>query len=114
MPVKTLIEVFVVLQMGAAEAPERVRARFEVVAALPPRLLVVQMFSSDLAALQKFDGVAAVSSKLSELDVKPALSETERLFVAGWMARGVKAGTRPGEGKEWDAPEFTPPDGPRR
>lgn len=113
-----MIEMFVVLQMVAGavagDAADRVRARFEVAAALPPRLLVVRLAADDLAALQGLGGIAAVAAEPVGLNVTPPLSEAERLFAAGWAARGVKSGPRAGDGQAWDAPGFEPPDGPRR
>lgn len=100
----------VVLHMKAGDAANRVRARFEVAAALPPRLLVVRLAADDLVALQEIDGVAVVTANPVELDVTPPLSDTERLFAAGWAARGVKSGPRAGDGLAWDAPGFEPPD----
>ncbi|MBW4659775.1 MAG: hypothetical protein KME15_13945 [Drouetiella hepatica Uher 2000/2452] len=113
-----MIEVFVILQVVVSsvsgEAADRVRTHFEVTAALPPRILIVQIPIADLTALQELDGVAAVATNSDQLNVTPPLSETERLFIAGWMARGVKSGPRAGDGQAWDAPGFVPPDGQRR
>ncbi len=113
-----MVEMLVVLKVGADptedEAVARVRARFAVVAALPPRLLVVQLAENELAALRNFDGVAAVVIDPGGLGITPPLSEGERLFAAGWAARGEKSGPRAGEGKAWDAPGFIPPGGPHR
>ncbi len=113
-----MIELFVVLQIvsGAvgSDAADHIRARYEVVATLQPRLLVVRLAVDDLAALKGLAGIAAVAADTSELDVTPPLSEAERLFVAGWAARGIKTGPRAGDGQAWDAPGFEPPAAPRR
>jgi len=105
-----MIGMFVVLQLPAGDAADRVRARFEVVAALPPRLLVVQLAADDLAALQRIGGIAAIAADPVGLNVTPPLSEAEQLFTAGWVARGVKSGPRAGDGLSWDAPGFEAPD----
>lgn len=108
-----MIEMFVVLQLaagqGSADTADRVRSHFEVTAALPPRLLVVQLPAADLAALQELDGIAAVAANSEQLNVTPPLSEAERLFIAGWLARGDKSEPRAGDGQAWDAPGFIPP-----
>lgn len=113
-----MVEMLVVLKVGSDAAGDdaegRLRARFAVVAALPPRLLVVQLVENELAALQHFDGVEAVGADPAGLDITPPLSEVETLFVAGWAARGEKSGPRAGEGNSWDAPGFIPPGRPRR
>lgn len=113
-----MIELFVVLQIvsGAVvgDAADHIRTRYEVVATLLPRLLVVRLAVDDLAALQGLAGIAAIAADTGELDVTPPLSEAERLFVAGWAARGIKTGPRAGDGQTWDAPGFEPPGAPRR
>ena len=113
-----MIERLVVLQMVAGAvaggAADRVRARFEVAAALPPRLLVVRLAADDLAALQGIGGIAVVAADPVGLKVTPALNEAERLFAAGWAARGLKSGPRAGDGLAWDTPGFEPPDGSNR
>ena len=112
-----MIEMFVVLQTVLGEvagaAADRVRARYEVAATLPPRLLVVRLAVGDLAALQGLDCVVAVTANPAELNITPPLSEAERLFLSGWAARGVKSGPRAGDGQAWDAPGFETPNGPR-
>lgn len=45
-------------------------------------------------------------------DLPEGLSPAESVFVKGWMQRAKKAEPRPGEGKDWDAPGFLPPDSP--
>lgn len=113
-----MVEMLVVLKVGpdpaGRDVADRVRARFAVVAAMPPRLLVVQLVENELAALQHLDGVEAVAVDPAGLDITPPLSEVETLFTAGWAARGEKSGPRAGEGKSWDAPGFIPPGRPRR
>jgi hypothetical protein len=113
-----MMEMLVVLKIGPDPAgggvADRVRTRYTVVAALPPRLLVVQLADNELAALQHLDGVETVTVDPAGLDISPPLSEVERLFAAGWAARGSKSGPRTGEGKAWDAPGFIPPGRPRR
>ncbi len=113
-----MVEMLVILKVSpdpaGGDVADRLRTGFTVVAALPPRLLVVQIAENELAALQHLDGVEAAIDDPSGLNITPPLSEAERLFAAGWAARGDKSGPRAGAGKAWDAPGFIPPGGPRR
>ena len=110
-----VIERLVIVQSERqAEAFERIRAHFDVAATLPPRLLVVRVAPGQEAALRGLAGVAAVGANAAELDVDPPLSEGERLFADGWVARGAKTGPRAGESLPWDALGFEPPGAPRR
>ncbi len=113
-----MVEMLVVLQIVSGvvvdDAVDTIRARYEVVAALPPRLFVVRLAVDDLVALQGLDGVSAVTDDPNEVNVTPSLSSAERLFAAGWAARGIKSGPRTGDGQAWDAPGFDPPDGHHR
>ena len=110
-----IVEMLVVLQMAAAPGlAEEIRSRCDVVAAMPPRLFVVEIDETSAAALASWAGVAAVVTDPQVIDVTPPLTEGERLFAAGWATKGVKKGERAGEGLPWDAPGFEPPDAPRR
>nr|WP_315191252.1 hypothetical protein [uncultured Albidiferax sp.] len=86
-----------VLPETAADS-QRLRAQWPVVAALPPRLLVLRL--PDAAHLTG-------TVPLDQAD--PPLTESEALFAAAWAAQGHKSAPRPGDGADWDSPGFTPP-----
>ena len=58
-------------------------------------------------------GVAAVTSTSVPPEVLSTLDETETLGAAAWTARKTEPKkARRGDGLDWDAPGFTPPDPP--
>ncbi len=77
---------------------QRLRAQWPVVAALPPRLLVLRLPSP-----------AQLPGTVPLDQADPPLTETEQLFAAAWAAQGQKSAPRPGDGANWDTPGFTPP-----
>jgi hypothetical protein len=107
-------EVLVVL--GAATAPDSLaalRRQYQVTSVLPPRLVVLPG-GVDINALGRLRGVEAILAQPSD-EAPASLSEPERLFVSAWRARQhADAKTRAGEGLNWDAPGFLPPDPPTR
>nr|WP_315246783.1 hypothetical protein [uncultured Albidiferax sp.] len=84
--------------LATAADGQRLRAQWPVVAALPPRLLVLR-----LPAAAHLPGTVP----LDQAD--PPLTESEQLFAAAWAAQGHKSAPRPGDGADWDAPGFIPP-----
>lgn len=113
-------EALVVMQagLGAAERQaclDAFRAHGTVAATMGAHLCVLRVAPGALAALRAVPGVRCVWARDAAeppADALPGLGEGERLFVAGWLARGHKRGPRPGDGRDWDAPGFTPPDAP--
>lgn len=101
---------------AAAEAPlPALRAAARVTQVMSDRVVLVQAEGPELVAtLRAVPGVALV---LTEPEAEPSvddavgLDEKERLFVAAWRAR-ARPKQRPGEGLDWDAPGFLPPDRP--
>jgi hypothetical protein len=115
-------EALLILQPGLTPAERQacldsVRAQAALTATMGPRLCEVRGPAATRAGLSALRGVACVIGR-EAADAEraamaiPALNEGERLFVAGWLARGRKPGPRPGAGQDWDAPGFTPPDAP--
>ncbi|WP_367847858.1 hypothetical protein [Rhodoferax sp. WC2427] len=97
-------DILVLLETGADGKPtalaQRLRSQWQVVASMPPRLLVLRLPSYKVAAIP---GV----QPLAQAD--PPLNEGEQLFAAAWAAQGHKSAPRPGDGADWDAPGFIPP-----
>lgn len=88
------------------------RAHGTVTATLGPCLSVVQTGSMMPRSLQRISGVRLVIGRDASEALPASLDDAERLFVAGWLAKGRKDGPRPGAWQDWDAPGFTPPDAP--
>lgn len=108
MPMREMVVVLKAFSEAAtAAAAGCIRARFKVLAALPPRVLIVQPATpEDLAALLTAEGVADVAAGPEVLNPTPPMNDGEQLFVAGWVARGVKSGPPTGEGREGVSPEW--------
>jgi hypothetical protein len=115
-------DALLVLQAGLTPAErqaclDRVRAQVALTATMGPRLCEVRGPSATWVGLPALRGVLCVigreaaDAERAALAI-PGLDEGERLFLAGWLARGRKTGPRPGAGQDWDAPGFTPPDAP--
>lgn len=83
-----------------------------VIATMGPLLCVLRTGSVSPDRLRAVPGVRAVIGRDGSGELPASLGDSERLFVAGWLAQGRKQGPRPGAGRDWDAPGFTPPDAP--
>lgn len=92
-------------------AVERIRALARVTQLLPPRLVLVDDSRAVRDHAADVDGVIGVYDDLSVLDHD--LDDASRAFVRAWDAR-KRPKSRPGEGLDWDAHGFQPPDGSRR
>jgi hypothetical protein len=114
-----MLEVLVILNavMGAggqsSGALDEIRQRHRLVGAAPPRLIIVE---ADEAALETLRGASGVEKVLIDdlpEDILASLGPSERLFAKAWHQRqqAVKKDRR-GEGLNWDAPGFQPPDPP--
>jgi hypothetical protein len=95
---------------GGAGLPDR----FRIVHTVSPRVFVIEspadVSSTEVAALP---GVASVSKGGAALEILEGLNETESLFVQAWSTRkGDSETQRRGEGLDWDADGFVPPDPP--
>jgi hypothetical protein len=95
---------------GAAAAAVRQRCR--IVSASPPRLLVVEADEQVAHGLRALPGVADVISATTGV-LPDSLNETERLFAHAWQQRWqMHDKQRAGNGLNWDAEGFSPPDRP--
>jgi hypothetical protein len=88
--------------------------RFRIVHAVSSRVFVIELpadaSSRDVAALS---GVTAVSRSGSAPEILAGLDEMEILFVRAWSKRTEESTPRRrGEGLDWDADGFEPPDPP--
>ena len=88
--------------------------RFRVVHAVSPTVFVVEL-PTDVSAVEvgAIPGVAAVSDGAVAPELIAGLEEAEALFVRAWARRiELPRPLRPGEGLDWDACGFEPPDAP--
>jgi hypothetical protein len=88
--------------------------RFPIVHAASSRVFVIKLpadaSSGDVATLP---GVTAVTRGGSTPEILEGLEEMEALFVRAWSKRKEESATqRRGEGLDWDADGFEPPDPP--
>ena len=108
-------ELLVIMNEGStAEGGSELPGRFPIVHTVSPRVFVIEppgdVSSTDIAALP---GVVAVSKGGVPPEILAGLDETEGLFVQAWSSRQGESKTqRRGEGLDWDADGFEPPDPP--
>lgn len=76
-----------------------------------PRLFVVRVEPAVRARLDELPGVVAVTGEAFSAGVAERLDEAEALFAAAFAARRTPK-QRVGDGLDWDAPGFEPPDPP--
>lgn len=116
-----MTDVLLVMHAGLSAAARQaclaaLQTQATLTATMGPRVWAVRAPEQALDGLRALPGVWSLIRR-DGADVPggeslPAdLDEGERLFVAGWLAQGRKGGPRPGEGRDWDAPGFSPPDG---
>lgn len=108
-------ELLVVMSEGAADdAGPQLLGGFPIVHAVSPRVFVIESSADgSSAAVEALPGVAAVSEGGVASEILEGLDETEALFVAAWSRRrGESKKQRRGEGLDWDAVGFEPPDLP--
>jgi hypothetical protein len=71
---------------------------------------LVRVDDDERDAVLRIPGVTALVEE-PPAELPTDLSPEERVFVAAWAARGAPK-VRRGEGLDWDAPGFEPPDRP--
>ena len=104
-------EVLVILDPTGAAHDEVVR-RGSVAHQVSQRVFVLD---SDEPGLSDLTGVESVfTGAESEFHLPDDLSPAESVFAKGWMERKAKRVSRAGDGMDWDAPGFQPPDPPTR
>lgn len=104
-------EQLVLLEVAGADlAIAEIEALAPVIQMLPPRLLLVRADADARNAILRVPGVVNVFDVAAPpVDVPLDLSLAERVFVDAWVARSAPK-TRRGDGLDWDAPGFEPPD----
>lgn len=104
-------EVLVILDPTGAARDEVIR-RGSVSHEVSQRVFVLDSNEPGLADLAGVEQVLTGSEEQFELPAE--LSPAESVFAQGWMERKSKdkTGARVGEGRDWDSPEFLPPDPP--
>jgi hypothetical protein len=76
-----------------------------------PRVAVVSGASAELESLAETPGVELIE-RAPAGDLPAWLDRAEALMARAWQARAATEKVRPGDGLEWDAAGFEPPDPP--
>lgn len=88
--------------------------RYRVTQKVSPRVLIVELIGNatkeELKAMSGVDAVL-VSGEKPASEIIASLTETEALFLEAFTKRSQPK-ARPGEGLDWDAGGFLPPDPP--
>jgi hypothetical protein len=109
----TTREVLILLRRGVSEQQAAVLRQMRVVSSLPPRLVVVEATEDSVRDLRRDQAVSLVIEMQVEAERLSDLRPEEQLFVRSWIERMTSPPKqRPGEGLNWDAPGFEPPDPP--
>jgi hypothetical protein len=105
-------EVLVYLQGEHAEqALEVLRSHFSVTQLASRQLAVVRVVTGEETQVQSVEGVQGVFEQGVPENLYTQLNLSETLFVKAWILRQQEeTKTRPGEGLDWDAAGFEPPD----
>ena len=105
-------EAIVVLrEHDVTETRSKIERETEILQSISPRVFVVKLAAGVLDRLSNMENVAAATASALPPAAMRGLSEPERQWAAAWNLRGTKK-SRPGEGLNWDAPGFSPPDRP--
>lgn len=91
------------------ETLTELRSRFHITQSASMRVFLVH---GDISGfdLSRLEGVSVFSTPDIPEDILSSLDSSESLFVSAWIAR-VQRGAkhRPGDGLNWDHPDFRPP-----
>ena len=104
------------LVLSASPPPSAHSGRYRVTQKVSPRVMLIEPADdATREELEAADGVAAVVTPGGSLDaaVRETLTEIESLFVGAYAQRS-RPKERPGEGLDWDAEGFLPPDPPAK
>lgn len=109
-------ELLVVLERERASTTlDELRARERVVHVASPRIVVIATDAEADDVARGLTGVEGVFRETIPPDVMDSLDEGETLFTNAWLSRQQEVSKpRLGEGLDWDAPGFEPPDPPGR
>ena len=88
--------------------------RFRIVHIMSPRVFVIELpADANSAEISALPGLAVVRESEVTPETLKGLDETEALFIQAWSEHREESETqRRGEGFDWDADGFEPPDPP--
>jgi hypothetical protein len=102
------------LILAPDQSPRESLGRYRVTQRVSPRIVIVEPAAdATKEEMQAMSGVDAVlePGESPTGDIHNSLSDTEALFVNAYTQR-TRIKQRPGEGLDWDAKGFLPPDPP--
>ncbi|CAO5232692.1 hypothetical protein [Frankia sp. AgKG'84/4] len=97
---------------GAPGAAVDLAAFGQVTSGLAPRLVLLVAPAGRAGEVAALPGVRGVFVDAVPAGLRAEFDQAENLFVDGWLARRSGKDRGPGDGREWDAPGFAPPDPP--
>lgn len=101
-------DILVILKAAGAADASRAHSGARVTQSVSDRVFVAQGQITPSSAVER-----VLTGSESGSDLPADLTPTEKLFVEGWLL-SKKPKRRTGEGLDWDAPGFQPPDPPKR
>jgi hypothetical protein len=106
------IEALIVLdEHDAARTRSEVEKQAQVLHSVSPRVFVVMAEAQVLEHLSRMENVVAATATDLPDTVLRTLDGPERQWAAAWNLRRIEK-SRPGDGLNWDAAGFSPPDRP--
>jgi hypothetical protein len=104
-------DVLIIVSDAATENAKKMADGLTLRQEISPRVRIVSMDAEQAAEFMEQPGVYLVFGKEVPAEALPGLTEAEKLFVNGWLARIPESEKeRAGEGLKWDDPNFQPPD----
>lgn len=108
-------DVLIIISDSASEEAKQLASTLAVRQEITPRVRIVSLDAAQASALMKYPGIYLLEGQQLPPEAQPMLSEAERLFVDGWLARVPESEKeRAGEGLKWNDPNFLPPDSIRK
>lgn len=104
-------DVLIIVNDAASEEAKKMAAGLSLRQEISARVKIVNIDAGQAAELVKQQGIYLVEGKNVPAEALTELTEAEKLFVSGWLARIPESEKeRAGEGLKWDDPNFQPPD----
>lgn len=108
-----MAEALIILQRSVSADERAAIARVASVRqSISDRVFVADIAGQGLDDLRATAGIDRVMTGSEPDDTLPAMTDTEDLFVRGWLLSRRAVKSRPGEGLDWDTPPMLPPDLP--
>ena len=106
------LELLAILSEERAEATlDVLRARFAVSQVASPQLVILRVRPEQMEQVQAMEGVEQVFAGEIPPEMLDRLDSTETLFAKAWASRQqAETKSRAGDGLDWDAEGFEPPD----